>query len=780
MRFFLSATALAVSMSMVAPVAAKWGNDTSTFVTATQSSASHKTVVDHKGNIIVGYSDPSTGYDFLINKLDRHGNFAWEQGAKTLYDREQSFILTWSMMLDDEGAIYTGFEDLNVYPYSTMVFKTNSDGSAGWEEPFIPTPEDAGRTLPIHLTSADDKLFYALDYDTKSRSAKVAVGMLDKNGNELWQIAEQMGSTRFSSFTPVKDGLVVVFSGSREDGANSLFVQKYDFDGNPLWGESPQAIMFGDISLPARASTTAAIVPDGQGGVTLAWSHPTLFNRILMFQHIDNDGQLQFPNSGLRLSHGDDLEFDNAAHPALLATDDGYLVAWAAQYSKNNFGNYGLFMQHIAHDGSLMLGSEPVSLVPILYGDTQDSGYYSAGYLSRYDETFSFTYLKSEDYTSQTENLYRVDFKIDGSLINNQVIAKVDKVINGESISHSPFGETIASLRTTVERDAAVQLQSIKQNGEVGNEEGIRLAWPDKPLTTHEDQPFSIRLPFVDELSSDYSIRIEGTSENDNSDYSAEIDNSSVLVQITPSPEYAGKLPFVLTLTDDKDSSRTRSMNYTLNVTQINDTPSISMPQQIAASEDEVVVVSAEVTDPDNSSLNIEWLQTSGPTVDFDPTAMELSFTSPVVNKAVDLVFSLNVNDGESATTASTKVTIANDKKPTLSGPSNINVEEGNRFNIDLLLSAAKGPSSISWQQLSGPAITLSHPQSLATQGSAPFIDNKEEQATLAVSVTDAHGETTTHQVNVIITNNKSSGSFGLSLMALFGMLLCRRSRHMK
>ncbi len=779
MRFLLSATALAVSMSMAAPVAAQWGSDTSTFVTATASSASHKTMVDHQGNIIIGYSDPSTGYDFLVNKLDRNGDFAWEQGAKTLYDRQQSFILTWSMMLDDEGAIYTGFEDLSVFPHGTMVFKTNADGSAGWETPFIPAPEDAGRTLPIHLTSAGDKLFYALDYDTKSRSAKVAVGMLDKDGNELWHTAEQMQTTRFSSFTPVKDGLVVLFSGIRADGENAMFVQKYDFDGQPQWGESPKPIMFGEVSLPARSSGGASLVADGHGGVTLAWSHPTLFNSNILFQHIDADGNLQFPNSGLRISHGDDFEFNNVASPSLVATDDGYIVTWAAQYSNTNFGNYGLFMQHIAHDGTLTLGSEPVALAPILYGDKQDSGYYSAGYLSRYDDTFSYVYLKSEDYTSQTENLYRVDFKADGTVIGDQVIAKVDQVINGESIAHSPFGETIASLRTTFDRDAEVQVQSIKQSGDVGIEEGLRLAWPNRPLHTNEDEAFSLNLPFVDDQQSSYSINVASANADDGSQYSAEIGTDSVSVNITPAPEFSGTLPFVVTLTDDKDNNRAYSMTYTLNVAQINDAPIIAMPEQVQAGEDEFVIVSAEVTDPDNTSLNIEWQQTGGPAVDFDPSAMELSFTSPVVNEQVDLAFSLIVADGESTTTAHTTVSVTNDKQPSLSGTANISVEEGNNFNIDLSLSAAKGPVSISWQQLSGPAITLSHPQSLVTQGSAPFVDG-EEQATLAISVTDAHGETATHQVEVTVTNNESSGSFGLSLIALFGMLLCRRPRRMK
>lgn len=779
MRAILSATAFAVSMAITASATAQWGNDTSTFVTATAGAASHKTQVDHQGNIIIGYSDPNSGYNFLVNKLDRHGNIAWEQGAKTLYERQQSYILTWSMMLDDEGAIYTGIEDLNIYPYGTMIFKTNADGSNGWETPFIPSPEDAGRTLPVHLTSAGDKLFYALDYDTTSRSAKVALGMLDKQGNELWNTAEQMQTTRFSSFTTVKDGLVVLFSGIRDDGENSMFIQKYSFEGKPLWGDKPKPIMFGEVSLPARSSGGASMVADGKGGVTFAWSHPTLFNSNVLFQHVDAEGNLQFPNSGLRLSHGDDMEFDNTAHPSLIATNDGYVVTWAAQYSKNNFGNYGLFMQHVAHDGTLILGSEPTPLVPILYGDKQDSGYYSAGYLSRYNNNFSYVYSKSEDYTTQTENLYRVDFTIEGEVLNDQVIAKVDTVINGESIAHSPFGETIASLRTSFDMDAEVKVQSITQSGDVGNEQGVRLAWPNLPLYTNEDEAFTVSLPFIDDLQSSYNVNVAGVNVDDSSQYDAQITANAVTLSITPESEFAGKIPFTVTLNDREDATRSHSMTYTLNVAAINDAPSIVIPESITAGEAETVFVSAEVTDPDNTSLNIEWLQTAGPAVDFDPRAMELSFTSPVVQEPVDLTFSLTVDDGASTTTEQTTVTIKNDKQPSLAGSTSINVEEGNNFNIDLTLTAAKGPVSISWQQLKGPAITLTNPQSLVTQGSAPFVKGTES-ASLIASVTDANGETATHQVDVTITNNESSGSFGISIIALFGMLLCRRPRSMK
>ncbi len=780
MRFLLSATALAVSMSMTPPVLAKWGSDTSSFVTATEGAASHQTLVDHQGNIVIGYSDPTTGYDFLINKLDRNGDFAWEQGAKTLYERQQSIILTWSMMLDDEGAIYTGIEDLKVYPYGTMIFKTNADGTPGWETPFIPAPEDAGRTLPVHLTSAGDKLFYALDYDTMARSAKLAIGMFDKQGNELWRTAEQMGSTRFSSFTPVKDGLVVLFTGIREsDGANSLFIQKYDFDGKPLWGESPQPIMFGDIKLPPRSFGAASLVADGMGGVTLAWSHPTEFNSNILYQHIDANGKLQFPNSGLRLSHGDDFLFDTVAHPSIVATDDGYVVTWAAQLSRTNFGNYGLFMQHVGHDGTLTLGSEPVSLAPILYGDEQDSGYYTAGYLSRYNDTFSWVYSKSEDYTSQTENLYRVDFSQDGQVFNNQVIADVEDVINGHSIAHSPFGETIASLRTSFASDAPVQVQSIRQDGEVGTESGLRLAWPDTPLHTNEDVAYAFNIPFMDELQSEYSVTVASVNTEDDTQFSAQLSANTLNLSITPAPELSGQLPFVVTLADKNDSSRSTSMTYTLNIAAINDAPTIVLPEQVQAGEDEMVVVSAEVTDPDNSSLDIEWLQTSGPEVDFDPAAMELKFTSPVVKEETSLTFALVVDDGNTVTTKNITLIIENDKQPSLSGTRSVNVEEGNHFNIDLALSGAKGPVNIEWQQVSGPSITLSNNQSLTTQGSAPFVDS-DEVATLAVTVTDAHGESATHQVDVNVTNNKSGGSFGMSLLALFGACLFRRPRHAK
>ncbi len=779
MRFLLSATAIAVSISMTPLVLAGWGDNTASFVTATEGAASHQTLVDHQGNIIVGYSDPNTGYDFLVNKLDRHGNFAWQQGAKTLYDRQQSYILTWSMALDDEGAIYTGFEDLSIYPHGTMIFKTNADGSAGWPTPFIPSPEDAGRTLPVHITSSRDKLFYALDYSTMSRTDKVAVGMLDKQGNELWHTAEQMGSTRFSSFVAVQDGLVVLFSGIRADGNNSMFIQKYNFDGKPLWGDSPQPIMFGDISLPARSSGAAAMIADGQGGVAIAWSHPTLSNSILLYQHVDAKGTLQFPNSGLRLSHGDDMQFNNTAHPSIVATDDGYVITWAAQYSNTNFGNYGLFMHAIGHDGTLLLGSEPTSLVPILYGENQDSGYYSAGYLSQYNSTFSYVYAKSDDYTSETENLYRVDFKADGTVLNNHIIAKVDQVINGESITHSPFGETVASFRISYDRDAEVQLQSIKQNGEVGNEAGLRLAWPEAPLRTNEDETLSVKIPFVDEQHSNYKVSASSVNEDDGTQYSAQLTTDSVQLTITPAAEFSGKIPFIISLTDDKDTDRTHSMTYILNVSAVNDAPSITMPEQVTVSEDDTVVVSAEVTDPDNTSLNIEWLQTGGPAVDFDPTAMELSFHSPVVNEQTSLSFSLVVDDGTSVSTEHTRVIVSNDKQPTLTGTHSVNVEEGNNFTIDITLNAAKGPVAIAWQQLSGPAIILSNPNSLVTQGSAPFV-NSDQQASLALNITDANGETATHQVNINVTNNQSGGSVGISLVALLSMLLCRRQRRVK
>ncbi|RDX36666.1 hypothetical protein DZA50_03745 [Kangiella sp. HD9-110m-PIT-SAG07] len=762
MKFKLLPIAASVAVLFQPALAeAEWNPDTSILHEIDGAGAASKSVVDSEGNIITAYSDAGNRYDFYLEKTSRDGVPLWSGERKLIVDRDQSFIVRWSLETDSDNAIYTGVEDLA--NRRSVIAKTNTDGTPAWDAPYVPEADNHLQGLTIELAhSAVAGLGYTYSYDDFSRRANLQVGMLDDTTGELkWKTdftVPSGSSILVQSIEATKDGIVVMGKANRaSDSLSALFVQKYDFDGNPLWGDEPKLVT---PYLTYSSGNVVKLNADGDGGVAFAWLQHDINNNANVFiQHINSKGKNSFNEGGLRISHGSSLEYDAINRPTVTVSADDVMVTWVAQ-SPGGIPTYTLFAQRVNFDGDLLLGDEPKGLKTTIGANEHNWEVYNGGQLTRYGDQYSMVYARAENAASTISHLDRIDFNANGEVIRNVNYADIGTYLLHPSVSRSLYGETVSSFSTqeTISTLSSIKLQSMDLEGQVGINSGIALEYPRNPWVIEEGSSLATDLRFLDEVNSTYNISISSSNEAVIPEITT-ISEGKFSIVITPDAEFSGVAPFTIQVTDAGDPTRSKSLAYKVRVKPVNDAPIINAPDSVDVNEGQAAVVEAEISDPDTESLSVVWTQTAGQVVEFDPNAENLSFDAPAVTSDETLEFLLSVSDEDTTTEKAVSVNVIDQGKPNLS-ISSVNVQEGQTANINPQLSGAKEPLSVEWTQVDGPELTMSSTSELSIQVSAPFVDS-DSSATLSLAITDANGDSVEQSVTVNISNNSSGNSGG-------------------
>ncbi|TPH17114.1 hypothetical protein [Litorilituus lipolyticus] len=782
----------------------QWGSDPRSYLTVAEEADASKSAVDSKGNIITGFSVVSERFDFHLAKFDREGNQLWNGESVLVKDRNTSFILKWDLEIGKDDAIYTAFDD--VWASKTYIAKTNSDGTLAWMvEPGFASEAGVSRSNLARIHPNDHGVAFTHRYRDYNYITQFDVGLIRDDGfkgSETFEGEEPIEeiiageaywvkpfSSTDKSYTSVdvitvNDGIIVLSMGQRdEDGANALYAQKYDFEGNEIWGEEPILLMDGPNKLPGSGVPVIHLVDDGLGGVAYATRLPGNFAGDLYFQHVNANGDRLYKGAGARISSNFDSEYYDVANPTIALHDKTFVVGWTALGGAGPFYDYAVFYQGINRDGSFVL-ENPKAIIkvqdfePVEGNIDEDLGVLSGGHISVYKDQISIAYAKSTDYSQTAAEIRRVDFTLDGEIVRDVSVANPNLWLSTVSPVISPFGELITTFKAGLEvsSDKAqtegadrTYLQSVTPEGTIGISEGVRLSWPQTTWFVAEDNIFSTVLQIADtnELLEGESYSVTALSDDDEHTVEAQLENGEILLTVAPKAEFSGQIKVSVTATHSIDSTRTTTNDYILYVTNVNDEPTIDLIETITASEDTLVDVVANVVDVDNENLSITWNQVSGQSVDFSTEQSQLSFQTPVLLEDTELKFELIVSDTESSVSKILIVNVTNDKEPTIRMP-NVSVIEGGTTVISPVLSGLANIKTVNWRKISGAELTLASTEQLNLNITSPFV-RSDEVAVLELTVTDSLGQTTSQQVSVTIESKKSSSGGTNS----WGLLLC-------
>lgn len=214
---------------------------------------------------------------------------------------------------------------------------------------------------------------------------------------------------------------------------------------------------------------------------------------------------------------------------------------------------------------------------------------------------------------------------------------------------------------------------------------------------------------------------------------------------ITPSHVYYSGGTYTVTLQVSDGNIASAPVSTT--VTVVNQAPVANAGGPYSGwKNDNITISGALSSDPDGDSLQYKWSFNNSYST--SPTASFRSSTSGT------FTIQLWVNDGEvDSAPVSTTVTVSNRPPLADAGPdqsvtpsSTVYLDGTNSYDPDEPI------NQISWQQLSGPAVTLVNPNVLSTSFTTPKVKGKNtELLVFELTVTDAEGVTASDQVTITV-----------------------------
>ena len=196
---------------------------------------------------------------------------------------------------------------------------------------------------------------------------------------------------------------------------------------------------------------------------------------------------------------------------------------------------------------------------------------------------------------------------------------------------------------------------------------------------------------------------------------------------------------FELTVTDGGGLQDTDRCIVTVSWSNTPPTADAGPDQQVAEGQ-EVYLNGSNSIDLDDGIASYQWRQTNGsPVVLSDPTAVQPTFFAPdVASEGVSLTFQLTVTDngGLQHNDACTVNVSWENEAPVAAAGEDQTVNEGEAVQLYAgdSTDADDGISAYQWNQISGPAVTLSDPQGVQPTFNAP--DVGPEGASLAFQLT--------------------------------------------
>ena len=223
-------------------------------------------------------------------------------------------------------------------------------------------------------------------------------------------------------------------------------------------------------------------------------------------------------------------------------------------------------------------------------------------------------------------------------------------------------------------------------------------------------------------------------------------------------PAGGATLTFKLTVNDGKATSEPDTVNIV--VKNVNHPPvSDAGNDQSVKEESTVVLRGLNSYDLDGEPISYSWKQSSGPSVSLsNPNAMETSFIAPLVGPAgANLVFELTASDGIDQGTDYVSIFVENVNHPPLA-----NAGEDQTVNENSLVTLNGAGSSdpdgdsltFKWIQLSGPAVTLSHPASPTPSFTAPLVNSGGVTLVFKITVKDGLGGEANDEVTISVLNS--------------------------
>jgi hypothetical protein len=323
------------------------------------------------GAYICWFDNASGNYDVYLQRLDPHGNEVWPHNGILISNNTQlSSLVDWDMMADRNDCAVITFTDaragtdLDVYAY-----RVNPQGAMLWGPNGITLSNNSDyEPDPRVCQTTDGSFVFSWARIPNTGTGSIRIQKLDPNGAPQY-VADGIAVNGATGEKPAFNAIVAADNGSyiiqwlRNIASFSspryIFLQKFDANGNPLWGANP-LVIYDTTSLPIAYHPI--LKSDGNGGALLCWHRVlgTIYDSFV--QHVSANGTELLPHEGVQVSTEANR---NKLDPSLayVASTGEMIVAFTKEDS--NQAMWGVTAQKISAGGALQWGSNGTDILAL-------------------------------------------------------------------------------------------------------------------------------------------------------------------------------------------------------------------------------------------------------------------------------------------------------------------------------------------------------------------------------------------------------------------------------
>ena len=355
-------------------------------------------------------------YHVYIQRLDAAGEAQFEESGMLVSDQpNSSWIAVHHMNLAVDGndnAIISTL-DTRTGLWQVYAYKISPDGSMIWGEDGLVLSASGVESISPRLTVLPDNSVVVTW--THNWNA-ISFQRVSSDGELLWGdgilIEDDDEDATLISPQPIvtAEGDVLI-QWIRQSGPypwapdSELYLQKYDYDGNPLWSEPTIAV--GPEQFP-NGNWLQESVAESSGGSFSAWTDfsGSGGNQNAVAQHITGDG-------GLSWTGGVDLSTNTSnfrISPRLTVAEESQELMAVWGEANGTQSQHGVYAQRLDSNGNRLWGSYGTAVV----GMNSDYVYLDLS-VAGFDEELITAYIQQYDYTDS--DIYATRLDADGNSV---------------------------------------------------------------------------------------------------------------------------------------------------------------------------------------------------------------------------------------------------------------------------------------------------------------------------------------------------------------------------
>lgn len=364
----------AIALICFISVSAQWTDDPLTNSIVNNLSGSQAVphiAYDETGNFYIGFYSNKTGnYNIRLQYYTFDGVAQWDASGLLVSDHSQySWITDWDLTTDNNGNCVMAFNDARNGNADVFAYAISPSGEFLWGDDGIQLSNDPNNEFVPSISVTSDNNTIVVWQQPTDTYRVVAMQKITPEGELSWGASgKTLHSSEYSYGMPrvlgvEGDNYLMAFYkeiGNFPSFTRSIYVQKFDGSGTPVWFENVLASNSNGIN-PHNNFTIAS---DESNGIIIAWmdDRDSDMNIDGAVQRVLADGSINWPVNGSEVSIQNNYSHQNVQIFGVTNADE-VLVGWSKKNADQN--QTAIAGQKFSATGELMWTTAGKEFIPM-------------------------------------------------------------------------------------------------------------------------------------------------------------------------------------------------------------------------------------------------------------------------------------------------------------------------------------------------------------------------------------------------------------------------------